>query len=81
MTKEQIAEGMRALQLRIVEGLEKVDGKEKFKTDQWTREAGGGGYTMTLSNGDVIEKRRSSIFCCSWRSYRRYEKTTEPGRR
>ncbi len=56
MTKETIAEGMRALQLRIVEGLEKVDGKQKFKTDKWTRAEGGGGYTMTIANGAIIEK-------------------------
>ena len=36
--------------------MEKIDGKEKFKCDHWTREKGGGGLTMVIENGNVFEK-------------------------
>ncbi len=44
------------LQLTITEKLEEVDGKAKFRKDEWTREGGGGGLTMVIENGDVFEK-------------------------
>lgn len=56
MTREEVASKMKALQASIVEQLESLDGKGKFKSDLWERAAGGGGRTMTLSNGDLIEK-------------------------
>lgn len=56
MTKEFIADEMRKLQLYIVNQLEIVDGKGSFCEDQWFRKEGGGGYTMTFKDGNVIEK-------------------------
>lgn len=56
MNKEQIAAAMRELQLFICEGLERVDGKARFTEDPWTREEGGGGFTRTIRNGDLLEK-------------------------
>lgn len=53
--KEKIAEDFRALQLEICRGLEALDGRGKFKEDEWRREGGGGGYTRVIS-GDIIEK-------------------------
>jgi coproporphyrinogen III oxidase len=56
MNKEFIAEQMKALQARICNNLEIIDGKSKFHTDEWIREEGGGGITKTISSGDLIEK-------------------------
>jgi coproporphyrinogen III oxidase len=36
--------------------IESVDGEAKFKADSWTREDGGGGLSMVLSNGSIFEK-------------------------
>ncbi|MFC6670593.1 oxygen-dependent coproporphyrinogen oxidase [Marinobacterium aestuariivivens] len=44
------------LQDRICTTLELADGAERFKTDQWTREAGGGGRTRVISDGALFEK-------------------------
>ena len=44
------------LQKEIVSSLEKIDGIEKFKSDYWHREKGGGGLTMVIENGSVFEK-------------------------
>jgi coproporphyrinogen III oxidase len=44
------------LQDRICAALETDDGAARFRTDQWTREAGGGGRTRVLENGAVFEK-------------------------
>jgi len=43
VTKEQIAEQFRALQLHICEQLELLDGEGRFTEDTWQREEGGGG--------------------------------------
>ncbi len=56
MNKEQIAEGMRALQLHICAELEQMDGGAVFSEDAWIREEGGGGFTRTIKNGSVLEK-------------------------
>ncbi len=56
MTKEFIAEQMKALQSRICERLENIDGVSKFIEDEWTREEGGGGRTKIIRKGDLIEK-------------------------
>lgn len=56
LSKEQISGRLKELQQYICDYLEKVDGKAHFVSDNWTREAGGGGRTNTISNGDVIEK-------------------------
>ena len=46
------------LQDRICEGLENLDGKAKFKEDEWERAQGkgGGGRTRIIENGNVFEK-------------------------
>ena len=44
------------LQDRICSTLELVDGAERFRTDQWTREGCGGGRTRVISDGALFEK-------------------------
>ncbi len=56
LSREQISERFKLLQEYICNYLERVDGKAKFSSDNWTREAGGGGRTNTIANGGVIEK-------------------------
>ncbi|KAI9730940.1 MAG: Coproporphyrinogen-III oxidase [Claussenomyces sp. TS43310] len=47
-------------QREIVAVLEKVDGK-KFKVDKWERDAGGGGISCVLQEGNVFEKAGVNI--------------------
>lgn len=56
MNKEQIAAGFKSLQEYICSGLENLDGKAVFRSDAWTREAGGGGRTNILKDGNLLEK-------------------------
>ncbi len=56
MIKEEIAASFRGLQLEICSGLEALDGGEKFQSDAWKREEGGGGFTNTISRGALLEK-------------------------
>jgi coproporphyrinogen III oxidase len=49
------------LQQTITSQLEKIDGKEKFRKDEWQREEGGGGLTMVLENGEIFEKAGVNI--------------------
>jgi hypothetical protein len=49
-------------QKEIVAELEKVDGK-KFRIDTWNRDAGGGGISCVLQDGNVFEKAGVNI---SW---------------
>jgi coproporphyrinogen III oxidase len=44
------------LQNSITLALEKIDGKAKFKEDEWQRKEGGGGKTRVIQNGNVFEK-------------------------
>lgn len=44
------------LQREICTGLEQVDGKATFKTDQWDRDSGGMGISRVISDGAVFEK-------------------------
>lgn len=44
------------LQDHICQSLEQADGKGKFVEDLWQRDAGGGGRTRVLTDGDVIEQ-------------------------
>ncbi|MCX6180528.1 MAG: coproporphyrinogen III oxidase, partial [Bacteroidetes bacterium] len=46
----------RDLQERICAALEKEDGSGVFVKQEWQREGGGGGRTMVLQEGTVIEK-------------------------
>jgi coproporphyrinogen III oxidase len=52
---DRAAEYFRQLQDRIVEGLERLDGK-RFRTDEWDRPGGGGGRSRVLADGDLFEK-------------------------
>src|SRR6218665_3611840 len=56
MNKEEIGARFRELQLFICDELEKVDGKSTFSEDTWNRAEGGGGFTRTIKDGNVIEK-------------------------
>lgn len=41
---------------RICEGLEMVDGEQRFREDSWDRADGGSGITRVISEGGVFEK-------------------------
>ena len=56
MNKEEIAERFKLLQDTICNGLEALDGRAKFREDNWEREAGGGGRTRVIKEGDLLEK-------------------------
>lgn len=56
MLKDKFYTYIQNLQDQIVAGLEKVDGKAKFKEDIWERVEGGGGRTRVIENGQVFEK-------------------------
>ena len=45
-----------SLQDKICAALEEVDGKGKFREDQWERPEGGGGKTRVIMDGAVFEK-------------------------
>lgn len=54
--KEQWIDFIHHLQNTICQALEIVDGKGKFKEDNWQQTEGGGGTTRVLSDGNVFEK-------------------------
>ena len=56
MEKEIIGSRFRELQLHICNELEKIDGLGKFQEDAWNRTEGGGGYTRTITDGNILEK-------------------------
>jgi coproporphyrinogen III oxidase len=56
MTRKEIEESYRGLQLHICQALEEIDGQARFMEDPWTREEGGGGFTRTMSHGRIFEK-------------------------
>jgi len=47
---------MQDLQDEICNGLEKLDGKETFREDSWSRPEGGGGRSRVLQEGNVLEQ-------------------------
>jgi len=53
---EQVKKYLLGLQDTICSGLEAEDGSGRFKEDVWDREAGGGGRTRVLEQGDVFEQ-------------------------
>ena len=53
---ELVAQYLQNLQTRICDALAAQDGQAEFASDPWTRAAGGGGVTRTLTNGAVFEK-------------------------
>ena len=52
----QVDEYLKSLQQRIVHALEDVDGEERFRRDDWQRDAGGGGQSRVLTDGAVFEQ-------------------------
>ncbi len=54
--KEKVVNAFKAIQASICQGLEEIDGKGKFISDQWERPGGGGGDTRVIQNGQVFEK-------------------------
>jgi coproporphyrinogen III oxidase len=54
--KDRWIDHIQGLQDRICEAVEEADGKACFSADVWEREGGGGGRTMTMEQGDLIEK-------------------------
>ncbi len=56
MNKNFISDKFQALQLKIAQELEIIDGDTKFKSDNWIRKEGGGGITKTTVNGKILEK-------------------------
>ncbi len=54
--KTRVSQFMTTIQDEICAGLEKLDGKAKFKEDSWEREEGGGGRSRVITNGDVFEQ-------------------------
>ena len=56
LSKEEIADWFRNLQLHICSELEAEDGKAKFVEDNWQRPGGGGGHTRVIQHGNVFEK-------------------------
>jgi len=56
MTIERVKNYLLELQDDICRGLENEDGKGHFEEDLWQREAGGGGRTRVMEQGDVFEQ-------------------------
>jgi coproporphyrinogen III oxidase len=56
MPIERVKNYLLQLQDQICAGLEAEDGSGRFKEDLWEREAGGGGRTRVLEQGDVFEQ-------------------------
>jgi coproporphyrinogen III oxidase len=54
--KEKITEALKSLQDRICKGLEEMDGKAIFEEEIWTRNAGGGGRTRVIQDGNILAK-------------------------
>jgi coproporphyrinogen III oxidase len=47
---------LKALQDKVTDSLQTADGGGRFTSDEWLREAGGGGRTMVLRSGQVFEQ-------------------------
>jgi len=56
MPVKRVKEYLLGLQDSICGGLEETEGSGRFKEDLWEREAGGGGRTRVLEQGDVFEQ-------------------------
>lgn len=53
---ERVSSYLTRLQASIASELEHIDGKEKFESDEWQRDGGGGGHSMVLRDGAVFEQ-------------------------
>lgn len=47
---------VKASQNKIIKALEKLEPKQRFRIDQWTRAEGGDGISAVLQGGEVFEK-------------------------
>lgn len=54
--KQRFTDFIFELQDEICSSLEELDGKARFRHDDWTREGGGGGHTRVIEKGDLFEK-------------------------
>lgn len=54
--KERFTDFIYDLQDEICDTLEALDGKARFRHDDWDREGGGGGHTRVIEKGEVFEK-------------------------
>ena len=55
-SRDRAKQFLQQLQDNICRGLEQLDGKAKFQEDNWQREAGGGGRSRVIKNGNVFEQ-------------------------
>lgn len=53
---DQVKSYLQALQNKICQGIETLDGSARFSNDTWERPAGGGGESRVLSKGGVFEQ-------------------------
>ena len=53
---DRVNDYLQGLQTRITDELEHLDGRTGFEADSWQREAGGGGRSMVLRDGEVFEQ-------------------------
>ncbi|MEM9172941.1 MAG: oxygen-dependent coproporphyrinogen oxidase [Pseudomonadota bacterium] len=53
---QQVKQYLTGLQTSITKRIETLDGKARFSTDNWSRADGGGGRSMVLQNGDLMEQ-------------------------
>ncbi len=60
---QKVESYLQALQERITLELEKLDGKQRFRQDAWTRAEGGGGDSRVLRNGGVFEQAGINFSC------------------
>lgn len=51
-----VGDYLRGLQRGITDRISELDGKASFGADSWTREGGGGGTSMVLSDGALMEQ-------------------------
>ena len=61
MDTEAVHAYLTGLQGRIVAALEAIDGG-LFRSDEWSRPAGGGGLTRIIEEGRVFERGGSGLF-------------------
>ncbi|WP_265264213.1 oxygen-dependent coproporphyrinogen oxidase [Spirulina subsalsa] len=55
-SRERVSAFMRGIQDEICQGLEALDGQNKFEEDSWEREEGGGGRSRVIREGGVFEQ-------------------------
>ncbi|MDC0833856.1 oxygen-dependent coproporphyrinogen oxidase [Geitlerinema sp. CS-897] len=55
-SRSRIGQFMKELQDEICQGLEQIDGRERFREDSWERPEGGGGRSRVIREGDIFEQ-------------------------